>query len=102
MPTRWRWAPTWRRCRSCGWRSRTGPVGPATRGVIERGAIGLLSRRVNPLADAPSPGWLGLHALAPEVRTSGLWNVNQVDEPYDPAFLDVLEGHLAEVERAAR
>jgi hypothetical protein len=69
------------------------------RAVIERGAIGLLSRRVNPLADPPTPGWLGLHALAPEIRTSGLWNVNHVDERYAPAFLDVLEAHIAGVER---
>jgi hypothetical protein len=68
------------------------------RGVIERGAIGLLSRRVNAAADPPSPGWLGLHAVAPEIRTSGLWNVNHFDEPYDPGFLEILEGHIATVE----
>jgi hypothetical protein len=55
------------------------------RAIIERGAIGLLSRRVNPQADPPSPKWLGLHAVAPEISTSGLWNVNHVDEPHDPA-----------------
>jgi hypothetical protein len=65
------------------------------RGVIERGAIGLLSRRANPLADPPSPSWLGLHAVGPEIRTSGLWNVNHVDEPYDPSFLEVLETRIA-------
>ena len=64
------------------------------RGLIERGAIGLLSLRVNPRADRPSPGWLGHHAPAPQIRTSGLWNVNHVDEPYDAGFLDVLEAHV--------
>jgi hypothetical protein len=68
------------------------------RGVIERGAIGLLSRRVNRLADPASPAWLGLSAVAPEIQTSGLWNVNHVDEPYDPRFLEVLETHIAAAE----
>ena len=65
------------------------------RGIIERGTIGLLSRRVNPAADPPSADWLGHHALAPEIRTSGLWNVNHVDERYAPAFLDLLRANIA-------
>jgi hypothetical protein len=40
----------------------------------------------------------GDHAVAPEIRTSGLWNVNHVDEPYDPVFLDVLAAHIAPFE----
>jgi hypothetical protein len=35
------------------------PGSDSLRGIIERGAIGLLSMRVNPLANPPSPGWLG-------------------------------------------
>ena len=66
------------------------------RGLIERGAIGLLSLRVNPRVDPPSPGWLGHHALAQQIRTSGLWNVNHVDEAYDPGFLDVLETRIGD------
>jgi hypothetical protein len=31
-----------------------------------------------------------------------VWNVNHVDEPYDPAFLDVVEFHLVELGRSAR
>lgn len=77
------------------WLAVDDPPGRAShRGFIERGAIGLLSRRVNPTADPPSPGWLGHHALARQIRTSGLWNVNHVDEAWDPAFLDVLEAHV--------
>ena len=72
------------------------------RGIIERGAIGLLSCRVNPAADPPSAGWLGLHAGAPEIRTSGLWNVNHVDESYDPAFLEVLDLHVTGAEQPSR
>ena len=58
-------------------------------------AIGLLSARVNPHADRPSAGWLGHHAVAAEIRASGLWNVNHVDERYGPLFLDVLQAHVA-------
>jgi hypothetical protein len=102
-PGRWWWPNSRTRCRSaptCGrcrlWLAVDDPPGRTShRGVIERGAIGLLSRRINLLADPPSPGWLGQHALAPEIRTSGLWNVNHVDEPYDPVFLEVLEGQVA-------
>ncbi len=65
--------------------------GPASlRGYIERNSIGLLST-AGLEADPPSPGWLGHACPAPVVRASGLWNVNHVDEAYDPAFLDRLE-----------
>jgi hypothetical protein len=84
------------------WLAVDDPAGRTShRGVIERGSIGLLSGRVNPLADRPSPGWLGLHAAA-EIRTSGLWNVNHVDERYDPAVLDGLQFYVVELERSAR
>lgn len=68
------------------------PAGPdSDRGVVERGAIALLSGARVPSPDSPSPSWLGHHAQRPAIRGSGLWNVNHVDERYDPAFLDVLE-----------
>ena len=57
------------------------PAADSHRCIIERGAIGLLSWRVNPAADPPSPTWLGIHAVAVHIRTPGLWNVNHVDEP---------------------
>ena len=64
--------------------------GPASMRVfIERNAIALLSNRRGP-HDEPSEGWLGLHSVRPEIRSSGLWNLNHIDEEYDPRFLDVL------------
>jgi hypothetical protein len=60
------------------------------RRVIEANAIALLSRRADGL-DQASPGWLGLHAASTQVRASALWNVNHVDDAYDPDFLDLLE-----------
>jgi hypothetical protein len=71
--------------------------GPSSlRGYLERNAIALLSNygaQGDPI-DAPSPAWLGQWAASPAIRSSGLWNVNHVDEPYDPAFLDVLANRL--------
>lgn len=65
------------------------------RGIVERNTIALLSERTGGI-DRPSDGWLGLHADNEKVRTSGLWNVNHVDESYDPEFLDALVVLVAE------
>ncbi|MDS0299770.1 hypothetical protein NDI76_13555 [Halogeometricum sp. S1BR25-6] len=40
--------------------------------------------------------WLGDYARSAKIRTSGLWNVEHVEESYDPTFLDAFE---AAVER---
>jgi len=37
------------------------------------------------------PAWLDLTADNEKVRTSALWNVNHVDDAYDPTLLDTLE-----------
>jgi hypothetical protein len=66
------------------------PGPESVRGYIERNAIGLLST-AGLAVDPPSPGWLGRDCPHPAVRSSGLWNVNHIDEGYDPAFLDRLE-----------
>jgi hypothetical protein len=64
--------------------------GPGSlRGVIERNSIALLTSAGRDV-DPPSEHWLGHHAEAPEIRSSGLWNVNHVGEDYDPRFLDTL------------
>jgi hypothetical protein len=81
------------------WVSVDDPPGrDSHRGIIERSTIGLLSLRANPAADPPSANWLGRHALASEIRTSGLWNVNHVNESYDSMFLEVLQTHIATLE----
>jgi len=64
------------------------------RKVIEANAIGLLSNLGRPPIDPPSPNWLGRWADREAVRESGLWNVDHVDEGYDPAFLDLLERYI--------
>jgi hypothetical protein len=59
-----------------------------SRGLVERNSIGLLSLRSGGV-DLVSPNWLGLNADNSKVGTSGLWNVNHVDDGYDPNFLKV-------------
>lgn len=73
------------------WIAVDDPLGPASeRGVIERGAIALLAAHAR-RHGLPSPGWLGHHAVSPEIRRSGLWNVRHVDDPCDPGFPDRLD-----------
>jgi len=60
------------------------------RAFIERNAIGLLAvigRRVDP----PSPGWLGQYSPKAQVASTGLWNMDHVNAPYDSRFLEVFE-----------
>lgn len=80
------------------WLEIDDPPGPASlRGYIERNSIALLSNFNRAPLDAPSPGWLG-HACSRErVRLSGLWNINHVDDRYDPAFLDTLDRLVREM-----
>lgn len=65
------------------------------RAFIERNAIALLSNRLAPI-DLASVGWLGYHSPKDNIRRSNLWNLNHVDQIYDPRFLDELQ---AAVER---
>jgi hypothetical protein len=59
------------------------------RGMVERLSIALLSVRTGG-RDMPSAGWLGRFAEAEKIRSSGLWNVNHVDDRYDPGDIDEL------------
>jgi len=56
---------------------------------IERNSIAFLSCLAGG-QDRPSAGWLGHDATRFEIRESGLWNVQHVYDPYDPAFLQLL------------
>ena len=60
--------------------------GRADRGYLESNSITLLSRLADG-PDLPSTSWLGRHAERPEIRASGLWNVQHVSGHYEPAFL---------------
>jgi len=63
--------------------------GGNSRAFLECNSIALLSKRTGGV-DSPTMGWLGHHAISLKVRQSGLWNVNHVDEHYDPATLATL------------
>ena len=78
------------------WLGIDDPPGPdSLRGYIERNSIALLSnygRTEN--IDPQSDSWLGNYARgknAGKIHGSGLWNVNHVEERYDPGFIDVLK-----------
>ena len=78
------------------WLETNDAPGPRSeRGFIERNAIALLSGWHEPV-DPPSSGWIGHESDRERVRRSGLWNNNHVDEPYDPAFLDVMDRRIDE------
>lgn len=64
------------------------------RSYIERHSIGLLAGRSGPI-DLASPSWLGRTSARDTIRRSGLWNVNYVDDNYDPGFLSVLREYVA-------
>jgi len=60
------------------------------RGVIESGAIALLSNLDRPPIDAASAGWLGRRAPRRLIRESGLWNVNHVQNLPGESLLSAL------------
>lgn len=75
------------------------PGPESDRAYVEQHAIALVSNRdagsrdtdpIDPRAEA----WLGHHSPVDAIAQSGLWNVDHVDDSYDPAFLDVLEGYI--------
>ena len=67
--------------------------GTSDRGTLERNTIALLSAMTGG-GEPASPDWLGLDAVAPKIRASGLWNVNHVDEPFDEQALDLLATYI--------
>ncbi len=76
------------------WLGVDDPPGPTSdRGVIEAGAIALLSNFARRVEDS-STGWLGRKADRETIRASGLWNVNHVQDEPEAGFLDTLESHV--------
>jgi len=69
--------------------------GPGSdRAYLEQNTIALLSNYERDSVD-PRKDWLGRYSWSTKIRESGLWNVDHVDEEYDPEFLDILrEGRV--------
>ena len=77
------------------WLAVNDSPGPQSdRGVIETGAIALLSNLNRPVVDAASAGWLGCVADRRQIRDSGLWNVNHTKDPPNDAAIAVLERYI--------
>jgi hypothetical protein len=70
------------------------PGPESQRAVIKRNAIALLSNYQRDSFDSRKETWLGGDSDAPEIRESGLWNVNHVDENHSPVFLDRLSDYI--------
>jgi len=66
------------------------PGPESDRAYIERNAIALVSNYQREPIDARDDQWLGTNSPRNEISDSELWNINHVDEQYDPAFLDRL------------
>jgi hypothetical protein len=67
------------------------PSSNSDRAYLERNTIALLSNLDKQPIDSRTDGWLGRYSQSREIRESGLWNVNHVDERYDDEFLSLLE-----------
>lgn len=74
------------------------PSSESDRAVLERNAIALVSNYGKPPIDPRSNEWLGNDCPSQKIRKSGLWNVDHVDESYDPVFLDQLAGAIEETD----
>lgn len=72
------------------------PGPESDRAYVERNAIALVSNYQKDPLEPRSDDWLGTHSPVPEIRQSGLWNINHVEESYDPAFLDLFEQQIVE------
>lgn len=65
------------------------PSATSDRAYIEQNAIALIAGDTGPL-DLPSPSWLGRYSSRYEISRSGLWNINYVNDCYDPRFLQTM------------
>ncbi len=74
------------------------PGADSLRAYVERNAIALLSNYQRDAIDQRADEWLGTHSRSEKIRTSGLWNVDHVDETYDPAFLDAVSDAVDDTE----
>jgi hypothetical protein len=64
------------------------------RAYLEQNAIALVSNFDKQPIDPRDGGWLGRYSISEEIRESGLWNVNHVEERYDPTFLETFEEYV--------
>jgi hypothetical protein len=70
------------------------PSPESDRAYIERNMIALVSNIDTESIDPRREDWLGHHCPVTEIEQSGLWNINHVDEDYQPEFLDTFESYI--------
>lgn len=70
------------------------PGPDSDRAYIEQNAIALVSNYNKTPIDARDNSWIGRHSPSQEIQESGLWNVNHVEERYNPEFLSRLEKYV--------
>ena len=73
------------------------PGPDSQRGYIERNSIAFLSNYSRKDIDPPSSNWLGKYCWNENVRNSGLWNSNHVNETVHYNFLDQIEQIIYEI-----
>jgi len=67
---------------------------PSNRSYLEKNTIALLSNYDRSPIDPPSPKWLGNYSPSEQIRKSGLWNIQHVNEKHNPNFLTILEKYI--------
>ena len=72
------------------------PGPESDRAYVERNAIALVSNYQKDSLDPHHGDWSGKNSPRKEICESGLWNIEHVEENYDPAFLDRLETAVEE------
>jgi hypothetical protein len=71
------------------------PGPESARGLIERGAIAMLSQAMREGLVPVGASWLGRKSNRPAVVASGLWNQNHVGDDWSPEYIAELERRTA-------
>ncbi len=69
------------------------PSARSDRSFVERNSIGTLSTAGRAI-DPPSEGWLGNCSPRPEIRQSGVWNLDHLYSQVNPAFISTLSSWM--------
>ena len=70
------------------------PGPESQRATVERGSIALLSNYHRDRIDPRKDSWLGAESDAEEIRLSGLWNINHVEECRPEGFFSTFESYV--------
>lgn len=74
------------------------PGSRCDRAKIERNLIALVSQIRRQSAGGVDADWLGYYSPRPEINQTGLWNIEHVNELYNPAIVDSFEEYIGEME----